>query len=249
MNYTYEIPKNIKNQLSSILKSKQQIKLSDLISLSTIEFKDVGYAFYAGIKGNNWDKHAIDCILRVPESEFVFVNSAIKAIKTWIGRLLPEETGLLIRDVIIVPQAEEMVVDLPDKDGEKWETLHNEIVQALAKNEPTLVLDRLHTFASKFFRETCETNGIDTKDEKGNQYPLQSLVGMLAKHYKNEGAFDSDFPEVALKCYISVFDKFNNIRNEHSFAHDNEVLNNIEATFVVKTISAAISFVDELERV
>lgn len=50
MNYTYEVPKNIKNQLSSILKSNQQKQLSELISLSVMEFKDVGYAYYAGIK-------------------------------------------------------------------------------------------------------------------------------------------------------------------------------------------------------
>lgn len=247
MNYTYEVPKNIKNQLSSILKSNQQKQLSELISLSVMEFKDVGYAYYAGIKGDNWDKHAVDCIMRVPEAELSFINNALKIIKLWIGRLLPDETGLLIRDIIFIPQAEGFVVDLPDKDGENWATLYEDIVQALAKNEPTLVLDRLHTFASKFFREVCSNNGIDTKDDKGNQYPLQSLIGMLAKYYKNEGVFDSDFPEVALKCSISVFDKFNNIRNEHSFAHDNNILNNIEATFVVKTIAAAISFVDDLE--
>lgn len=56
--------------------------------------------------------------MRVPEAELSFINNALKIIKLWIGRLLPDETGLLIRDIILIPQAEGFVVDLPDKDGE-----------------------------------------------------------------------------------------------------------------------------------
>ena len=37
------------------------------------------------------------------------------------------------------------------------------------------------------------------------------------------------------------------IRNDQSYAHDNDVLNNIEAAYVVKIITATLTLVHEIE--
>ena len=247
MDYSYEIPKQIKQQLIASLKLNNNQRLAEIISRTELSFNDVGFAYHAGLKGDNWDKHALDCNLFLSENDITEVNPLLFTLKQWIGKLLPTDTGLLIRNISIIPKVEEINVDLPDKHGEDWDTLSEDINQALARNEPTLVLDRLHTFSVKFFREICENNWIETKNDKGELYPLHSLVGMLTKHYKKNNVFQSEFAEQALKSSISLFDTYNKIRNEHSYAHDNTILNNEEAILVVKIMAATISFVDELE--
>ena len=41
---------------------------------------------------------------------------------------------------------------------------------------PELAIDRLHTFATHFFRNICQLHGIATADNKGNHYSLDGVV-------------------------------------------------------------------------
>lgn len=140
-------------------------------------------------------------------------------------------------------------LDIPvEKKDDTLRTLHEDINNALARNKPTLVLDRLHTFATKLLRQICTDNGITVVDDKGRNLPLQSLAGMLKKHYEQNNVFDSDFTPLAVQNNIALFDRFNAIRNDQSYAHDNEVLSNMEAEFVVRTMINTITFIDTIER-
>ena len=127
-------------------------------------------------------------------------------------------------------------------------TLQEDINNALARNEPTLVLDRLHTFATKLLRQICMENGISVTDDKGRNLPLHSLAGMLKKYYESNNVFDSEFTPLAVQNIISLFDRFNGIRNEHSYAHDNNILGRIEADFVVRAMINTVTFIDAIER-
>ena len=71
---------------------------------------------------------------------------------------------------------------------------------------------------------------------------------MLKKHYEQNPVFDSDFVPLAIQNNIALFDRFNAIRNNQSYAHDNVVLGNMEAEFVVRTMINTISFIDAIER-
>ena len=67
MDYDYEIPDNLKQQLVSSLRLNSQLRLSELLTRVNILFDDVGLAYYAGLRGDNWDKHALDCNIYVLE--------------------------------------------------------------------------------------------------------------------------------------------------------------------------------------
>lgn len=138
-------------------------------------------------------------------------------------------------------------IQLPKKQEETLQTLLDDINNSLARNKPTLVLDRLHTFSTKLLRQICENNGITVTDNKGVFYPLHSLAGMLKKHYENKPIFQSHFTMLAIQNSISLFDAYNSIRNNQSYAHDNEILDTIEATFAVKTMANLITFIDSIE--
>lgn len=247
MDYTYDIPAQIQQQLVAALRANGQIQLAEMISAAKLDFDDVGLAYYAGLRGNNWDKHALDCNIYVTEKYMSDIQRMKGVLKSWIQKLLPHETGLLMRDISVIPRFDDENITLPETKGETWEVLHNDIMQALSRNEPTLVLDRLHTFSVRFIRELCDKKGIQTKDASGKAYALHSLGGMLLKHYQANNVFQSDFSEQAMKTSISLFDRYNNIRNDQSYAHDNEVLNKAEATLAVKVMTATISFIDEIE--
>ena len=247
MNYTYAIPANLKQKLLSALRANGMAELANLLNPVVMEYRDLGFAYYAGVKGDNWDKHAIDCTITVCEKDVDRVKRAEKAIATWIERMLPGESGLVVRNIIVIPQLGEENITLPTVKGDTWEVLSEDITQALLRNEPTLVLDRLHTFCTRYIRELCDKKGICTVDAKNQHYPVHSLMGSLAKHYHQNGTIKSDFAEQALKTSISLFDKYNAVRNDHSYAHDNEILDKAEATLAIKIIAATISFVDEVE--
>lgn len=70
---------------------------------------------------------------------------------------------------------------------------------------------------------------------------------MLAKKYAENKYFESDFVVTSLKMNISIFEKYNSIRNNQSYAHDNDVLNKMEAEFVVKTIANFLCFINKIE--
>ena len=74
-----------------------------------------------------------------------------------------------------------------------------------------------------------------------------ALAGSLKKHYtKNKDI--SEFSVTALSCFISLFEKYNDIRNNKSYAHDNEVLSNAESILVAQTVSAMLNFIDVIEK-
>lgn len=145
-------------------------------------------------------------------------------------------------DKAVVPH-----IDLPEVKEDTLQLLIEDMNRNIRDNTPELVLDRLHTFSTKYIREICQNNNIIVTDDKGSNLPLHSLVGMLAKQYDAYHLFESDFVNAALKSSISIFDKFNAIRNMHSFAHDNDILNKIEAEYVVKAIANSLCFIDKIE--
>lgn len=138
-------------------------------------------------------------------------------------------------------------IELPKKQDDTLQTLQDDIDNALARNKPELVLDRLHTFSTKLLRQICTENSIAVTDENGKYYPLHSLAGALRKKYEKDGLFQSSFTLTAIANSISLFDSFNSVRNNQSYAHDNEVLGTIEAEFIVKIMAGFLSFIDKAE--
>ena len=141
----------------------------------------------------------------------------------------------------------QLTVELPQKNEETLQTLKEDINSALARNKPELVLDRLHTFSTKLLRQVCSDNGITTVNDKGDNLPLQSLAGMLKKKYEQEPIFQSSFTPVAIQNSIMMFDRYNAIRNDQSYAHDNPILDAMEAEFAVRIMADVVSFIDKAE--
>ena len=163
--------------------------------------------------------------------------------------LRPYKSGLLIRNIAFIVGNDSFDIDLPNETEESFDILSVDIHDAIRKNEPVLVLDRLHTYTVRFIRKLCNTHSISITDNRGREYALHSLVGMLVKHYEKNNVFQSDFVNRALKSSISVFERFNAIRNDKSYAHDNEVLNKAESIYVISIITDTLWLFNEIEKI
>ena len=136
MDYSYTIPQNLQQQLVATLRVNGQTILSDLLQTVVIEFADVGLAYYAGMRGDTWDKHALDCSIFVSKKNVGTIGQYKMTLKSWIQKLLPGNSGLLVREITFIPKLDDLEVDLPEIKGDTWDVLYTDITQALSRNEP-----------------------------------------------------------------------------------------------------------------
>ncbi|MBP1565359.1 MAG: abortive infection family protein [Oscillospiraceae bacterium] len=139
-------------------------------------------------------------------------------------------------------------VNLPEiQQYKNIEMLTQDIEHNINNNTPELVLDRLHTYSTMYLRETCDKHNLPIADDKGNKYAINILAAKLKNYYIENNFCQSEFSELAIKSMISLFEKFNDIRNSNSFAHPNDILGKAEAEYVVKSMLSTLQFIMKIE--
>lgn len=128
------------------------------------------------------------------------------------------------------------------KRDQTLEQLIAAIERDIRVNSPAAALDRLHTYCMKKFAHLLEERRIafDKTD------PLHSRVGKYVKALEQERKI-RDMTRRIVKSSISVFEQFNDIRNNESFAHDNQIVDPAEARFIFDAVSAFLRFVKTVE--
>jgi hypothetical protein len=125
------------------------------------------------------------------------------------------------------------------------ETL-DELVAAIERdigaNKPIAALDRLHTYCMKKFAHLLDVRQIAWERAE----PLNSRVGKYVKALGQEREL-RDITSQIIKNSISIFEKFNHVRNNQFLAHDNELLDQAEARFIYDAITAFLRFVKNIE--
>jgi hypothetical protein len=125
---------------------------------------------------------------------------------------------------------------------ETLEELIGSIERDIAADKPAAALDRLHTYCSKKFGHLLDQRNIVwTRDE-----PLQSRVGKYVKAVHAERPLQEMTLQI-LKNAIGIFDKFNQVRNNQSLAHDNDLLHKAEARFIFDSVSAVLRFIKSVD--
>ena len=247
--FTYELPDNFQQSFIRFLIQNGVKNVPQLLSKSVITYDDAGLAYYAGLKGDVWNKRALDFTIQSSADNIQSIKTYFNVIKSWLDKFIsPSVSGYLTRKIDFIVRDVGIDVELPQNRGDDFEALNQDIAESLSQNEPTMVLDRLHTFSVKFIRDICTKHDISISSENGDFYPLHSLVGSLVKYYIKNNIIESDFSERALKSSISLFESYNFIRNDKSYAHDNKVLSKQEAEYVVKIVSATLSYIEKIEK-
>jgi len=131
-----------------------------------------------------------------------------------------------------------------DPADRSFSALSASIRESISKNKPEAALDRLHTYMTKFLRALCDKHGLVPDRAK----PLHSLMGEYLKHLKLKGAIESEMTERILKSAISILEAFNDVRNNQSLAHDNQMLNYEESILIFNQVASAIKFIESVEK-
>lgn len=208
-----------------------------------IEIYDTKYDFASGSKANRmrafWNQ----------EPNFIVAQALEALLQDWdeysgYGAKPPSadfsKIVLRLKESAPVP---EIGAIQPNAEEKGFESLAKAVRDSLERNEPEAGLDRLHTFLMKYFRNLWHKYEVEVKKNS----PLHSLVGAYIKAIKAKGLIESEITERILKSSISVMEAFNNIRNNHSFAHDNEVLNYHESLLIFGHVTSSIRFVESIE--
>ena len=132
----------------------------------------------------------------------------------------------------------------PNSDGREFDLLAKSVRDSIEANQPETGLDRLHTFIVKYVRVLCDKHGILVVKEK----PLHSIFGEYVNYLKQASLIESGMAEKILKSSISIFEAFNHVRNNQSFAHDNPTLGYDESILIFNSITSAIRFIRSVER-
>ena len=129
-------------------------------------------------------------------------------------------------------------------DDRTFNILAESIRESITKNEPEKALDRLHTFTVKYVRQLCDNHQVSYDKET----PLHSLFGGYVKKIVKDELVESTMTERILKSSISVLEAFNGVRNNQSFAHDNQILNYNESILIFNNVSNVIRFLETIEK-
>ena len=126
--------------------------------------------------------------------------------------------------------------------NETLEELVAAIERDIRADKPAAALDRLHTYCMKKFAHVLSQRGISV----GKEDPLHSRAGKYLKVMEQH----ERVREISLRVIrssISVFESFNAVRNEASFAHDNEIVDRVEARFIFDSVTSILRFMKGIE--
>jgi hypothetical protein len=123
--------------------------------------------------------------------------------------------------------------------NETLEELVASIRRDLDAKKPNAAIDRLHTYCMKRFAALIRKHG---GPDCGKDDPLHSRIGKYVKSLQQKHNL-TPVSDRIVKTHIAVFQEMNPIRNDQSFAHDNETLVTMEeARFIFDSVTAFLRF-------
>lgn len=132
----------------------------------------------------------------------------------------------------------------PIDNDQNFTLLAESVRKSIEAGKPIEALDRLHTYTMRYARSLCDKYSLQyTKDE-----PLHSVFGKYKNILRENGLVRSAMTHKILGNATQQLEKYNNVRNNESLAHDNELINDNEALLILNSIANLIRFVDEIER-
>lgn len=217
---------------------------------SQIDIYEEKYNYDSGSKANRmrafWEK----------ENSFIVGKLLINLLEYWKAQKNMNSVDITIAEKELYDEcfeiAERLTKDLPvenidvlhsKSNKQDFSLLVNSIKKSIESNQPEDAIDRLHTFAVKYVRDLCDKHGIEHDRNK----PLHSMFGQYIKLLRKNNHIESQMSERILKSSISIFEAFNDVRNNKSFAHDNEILNYDESILIANHFFSTIKFIEAIE--
>ncbi|HNX58732.1 MAG TPA: abortive infection family protein [Spirochaetota bacterium] len=135
------------------------------------------------------------------------------------------------------------LIDSNSLDNVDMKHLIEIINDAHSKDNPQSVLDRLHTLTVKYIRAKCDQHQLLYRKDD----PLHGTFGAYVKKMVECKQLESKMSEYIMKSSIKMLEEFNHVRNNHSLAHDNPILNTNESRLIATTVIEVIKFIETID--
>ncbi|MDP1615987.1 abortive infection family protein [Phenylobacterium sp.] len=127
-------------------------------------------------------------------------------------------------------------------DDEALSDLVDAIEREIQANSPHTALDRLHTYTMKKFADLLRADGIEVSPRDS----LHGRVGRYINSLRRAGQIGEISDQIA-KSATQIFERFNDVRNNSSLAHDNRLLSRAEGRYVFETVLSLLRFIKALD--
>lgn len=244
--FTYELPNNFDRRVIQFLQQFGKANLAEAYQRCEYEYDDVGFAYYAGIKGDNWNKKALDFTFEGQKDDIALLQSADRILKNAIEKALkPNDSGFLIRSIYYfdIDVSPERIVSLSSNE----ERLKADIEAAQIVLKDLLQIgERLclnHSYNDSTLEDIINDYIRDMMISKGyNEVKDQTRHGISANE-NNAGEVDILFTKDGKEIAIFEGLKLDSVKAAYIDQHIKKAIINYNAlgtaTFIVAYVSSA----------
>ena len=98
--FTYRLPQNFSRRVVQYLEQLESPNVARAFQNCTYDYEDLGLAYYAGMKGDNWDKKALDFTVEGSLRDIALLKSKGHILKESISKSLKSsESGFLLKEI------------------------------------------------------------------------------------------------------------------------------------------------------
>lgn len=173
--FTYALPNDFDNRVYQLLQQLYKShELANAFANCRYEYEDLGLAYYAGLKGDNWNKNAIDMTIEGSKSAILVLKSNKSIVENAMSKALKStETGLLLRDTVYLvsddfsafPETNEERLNADIKSSELVLADLIKVGERLCSNA-TYDINSSENSINDFFRDTLSLMGYnEVKDQ------------------------------------------------------------------------------------
>jgi len=182
-------------------------------------------------------------------SQICLFLKSIKARRESAYWSVDEDESILISEVELIEKRlqgispEKMLAEVfAENTDESIETLISSIQREINASKPQGALDRVHTLFVKYLRIKLKSANVETD----RMIPLHGIYGIYVKKLREQALIETEMSEKILRSLSPVLEKYSDIRNNRSLAHDNDLVSNSEAQFIINCIANAMSFIESI---
>lgn len=219
--FTYSLPENFSKRVIRFLQQSGKMNLAETFQRCQYEYEVLGHAYYSGLRGDNWNKKALDFTFEGTETDIALLQSSDSILKTAISKALrSNESGFLVRDIYYFDTEVSLVKTILPLSNE--ERLNADINTAnIVLNDLTQIGERLCSNAlysaassensmNDYFRDMLISKGyVEVKDQTRhgisvNEKDAAEVDILISKEGKEIAIFEGLKLDSVNKSYIDT---------------------------------------------
>ena len=116
--FTYEFPADFDRRIIQILLQKTSgAQLATAFKNCVYEYENLGLAFYAGMRGDVWDKYALDFTIEGSSEHVALLKNRVRDVDDAISKSLRSSTsGFVVREILFLENDEDTPFPASDND-------------------------------------------------------------------------------------------------------------------------------------